>query len=238
MDLIRIVLLGCLFFGFSLSASAQVEEPVLKEECTDFAKNLGSFRYHRFLDRENKCWLSALPTRVTNLVYRSYLYTSEGYLMVFNSIDKEEYGVSDGARSFLFFPRNEIPTAADIGDLVYFKSGTKGVELILDTQEARIVGMVGGTVKEDRKVYPGNNGGVEFSNVQALILDGGWKAYGDPFGEMNRQSTFIDPKGNRCVVRNREVFKLDSDEDPRFRFTDVQLKTFLANRCPKLELPF
>lgn len=236
----RLLLLPFILSGLILStrqSMAQVPGPILEEKCTDFAKHLGSFRYHRFIDRQNKCWFSALPMG-SGLFYRSYLVTSEGYLMVFNSIDADEHGVSDGARSFLLFPRNQVPTAVDVGDVVYFKTGTQGVELIMDTKDHRVLGMVGGIAKEERKVFPGNLGGLEITQVKALVLDGGWMNYGDPFGVGSRESTFTDINGKTCKVRNREIFDYDSDGDTKVRFSDAELKKFLSRRCPNLTVHF
>lgn len=224
-------------FFLSNPSGAQVPDPVLQEQCTDFAKHLGVFRYHRFLGTENKCWFTALPVGGGSF-YRSYLVSSQGYFMVFNSIDADQYGVSDGARSFLLFPRNQVPTAVDVNDVVYFKTMTKGVELILDTQTYRVRGMVGGIAKEDPKVFPGNRGGLEISQVNALVLDGGWMNYGDPFGVGSRESTFTDINGKKCKVRNREIFTYDSDGDTTVRFSDAELKKFLSRRCPNLTVHF
>lgn len=158
--------------------------------------------------------------------------------MVFNSIDEKEYGVSDGARTYMLFPRNQVPTVSDQGDLAYFKSSTKGIELILNLKNSGIVGMVGGKAVEDPKVHPHNKGGLELSNVKALVLDGGWMNYGDPLGEPRGKSTFIDPQGNKCVITNKEVFEYDNDGDNIFKFTDKELKDFLKTRCPNLKPGF
>jgi hypothetical protein len=237
----RLLFLAFLMSGMIFTtqrSSAQISGPILEEKCTDFSKNLGSFRYHRFLGNSGSCWMSALPRAAERLVYRSYIVNSKGYFMVFNSIDADEYGVSDGARSFLLFPRNQIPTATDVGDTVYFKTGTKGVELILDTKTYRVLGMVGGIAKEDPKVFPGNRGGLEITQVNALVLDGGWMNYGDPFSVGSRESTFTDINGKTCKVRNREIFTYDSDGDTTVRFSDAELKKFLSRRCRNLTVHF
>jgi hypothetical protein len=223
--------------GMNPEVKAQQLEELSVENCTDSIQNHGKFVYHRFLDRKNKCWMSVLPF-TGPMFYRSFLMTSEGLLMVFNSIDYDTYGVSDGARSFMLFPRNQDLGFEVTESGVYVATSTKGVKLIFDLVEQKLAGMIGGIVKEDLKVYPGNRGGVEFSDVKALVLDGGWRAEGDPFSLGNRESTFIDILGKTCKVQNRELFTYTSDGNSKFRFSDPQLKIFLSRRCPNLKIHF
>lgn len=225
-------ILGILLLGALISFMAQAEIPV--QECSDYAKNLTSFRIHRFLDSQEKCWLSVNPIKTNNMVYRSYVLTTEGTFLVFNSIDPENHGVTDGARTYMIFPRNQLPTVMDFPDYDLLVTPTKGIEIYLSKTEPRIIGMKGGHITEDPKVNPYNKGGLEFKNVQALLLDGGWRNFGDPFGLPNRKSTFTDKNGNSCQVTNKEIFKYDSDGDTIFRFTDKELRDFLKVKCPKL----
>lgn len=209
------------------------------KECTEFHKPSGAFHVYRFPSQDGHCFLSADPQNMPDLVYRSYLLTDEGILMVFNSIDKEAYGVSDGARVFHFFPRTQMPSLSyDENSNVILQTSNPEISLILSRQEAKIVGMSGGQVIEDPKVNPNNNGGVEFKNVKGLYLDSGYTSLADPTANPSRNSTFVDSKQNKCTVKNKDLFSYDSDGDPNFKFTDAQLKTWLAKNCPKLNLNF
>lgn len=227
---------GSFSYGFELSAPNEIRsaEPAA---CTDFYKNFETFRYHRFANSQGKCFLSATPNDTPDYVYRSYLFTNDGTLMVWVSINEEEYGVSDGARVFTIFPRNQTPTVSDFEGYVRIKSGTEGFEINLDRKSKKIHSVVGANFKEDPKVTPNNAGGFELLNAQFLYLDSGYAVGEDPTGQPNRQAKFVDSNGKTCSVKVGEVFSYKGD-NPYVKYSDAELKTWLKTRCPQLTVNF
>lgn len=220
--------------AFSSAAFAQETNT----ECTDSAENLGAFRFHRYANAAGKCYMSATPIKVQpDYVYRSFLFTNTGSLMVFNSINYDEYGVSDGARMFTFFPRNQTPEYIDRGDFVAVKTSTAGLEVNFDKELKKIHSVVGANFKEDPKVTPNNAGGFELLNAQFLYLDSGYAVGEDPTGQPNRQAKFVDSNGKTCSVKVGEVFSYKGD-NPYVKYSDAELKTWLKTRCPQLTVNF
>jgi hypothetical protein len=207
--------------------------------CTEYLRRHGSFQLHRFEAQDGTCYLSADPFNPpASFIYRSFLMTSEGLLMVFNSYGPEETSDMHGARVFYFFPRSQTPESESGADFTEVKWTTPGLSLLLSLDQHKVLGMRGGRVKEALKISPNNKGGIEFSNVGTLYLDAGFTMGQDPTGLRNRDSKFIDSKGQTCDVKNSEVFKYASDGEPSFKFTDPELKSFLASRCPGLTVNF
>lgn len=224
-------LLSLLLVLFSLQSQAATN-------CTEYLRREGAFQLQRMETDQKACFLGIDPFNVPDsFFYRSYLLTDEGLLMVFNSFGTDEG--AHGARVFYFFPRQLDPDMkVRHRGQISIQTATPGIELIFSTDETRILGMRGGQVKESSQVSPSNSGGLEFSHVQTLFLDAGF-AYGqDPTGLPNRNSKFIDVRGQTCEVKNAEIFKYTSDGDSIFRFSDTELKNFLSTRCPNLQVNF
>ena len=231
------------FLGLSLSflpwltLSATTSTPAVN--CTEYLRRQGAFQLHRFETDDGICYLSADPFNPSvDMKYRSFLFSHQGLLMVFNSFDPEETSKSHGARVFHFFPRNATPDMVVQGDEILVKSSTAGIEFRLSRLQHQLLGMNGGQATEASLVDPQNAGGVELSKVQALYLDSGFRRGQDPTVNPQAKSRFIDSAEQSCSVKNSEVFKYNADGDPSFKFSDSDLKTFLARRCPALKVNF
>ncbi len=213
------------------------EDPAGPSACSEYFKRAGAFSYQRQVSGAGNCYLSVDPFEINNFVYRSYLSSDDGTLMVFNSYSASEGAGSTGARVFYFFPRKAVQEMKLQSDRSILQMSS-GIELEFSLDHARIVGMKGGKVKEAATVSPSNSAGVEFRNVQTLILDSGFALDHDPTTEMTKTSTFTDTEGRTCQVSNPQLFKMTSDGDSVFRFTDSQLKEFLRQSCPNLKVNF
>lgn len=187
------------------------------------------------MDQGNgRCFVTTVP--MIGYHYRSPKFHSEGRFMIFNSYENES--ASDGARSFFLFPRTRLPFLEEKDDHIVFHSATDGIALLYAKEGYKILGMTGGDLIQDPKIHPNNKGGIEIRNVQALVLDTGFLLHEDPTSEPNRTAHFIDMKGNRCAVKIRDVFRYENVDNPRFKFTDAQLKTYLKTKCPKIVVPY
>ncbi|KYG66290.1 hypothetical protein AZI86_04330 [Bdellovibrio bacteriovorus] len=204
--------------------------------CTDLYQKSGAFEFQRFQGDIN-CQVLASPADAGTDYFRSAVFTDEGMFMVFNSYEYNKG--TDGARVFYFFPRTRMPgfEKQPNGEMLV-QTSASGISITYDKSERRFAGMLGGTLTEDPKVHPGNNGGVEIRDVKTLWLDVGFKFKGDPSADASRSSIFTDVTGQRCEVSNKEIFSFTSDGDSFFKFTDSELKAFLKNRCPALHVNF
>jgi hypothetical protein len=200
-------------------------------DCGYFLEAHGAFQYNRQQFGES-CYLSVHPRQALDLVYRSFLFTSEGQLMVFNSFGEGDSSKMTAARVFFFFPRTGTPEMEVLKEEVRISFSV--FSFYFSQGEARVSGMDGGKATESSKVIPQNRGGIEFAIERGLMLDAGFAVGFDPTSRQTNKANFIDRQGLSCEITNREVFTYSEEGDPSFRFTDEELKAFLAVRCPQL----
>ncbi len=185
------------------------------------------------------CFLSISPFKNSTLVYRNYLMTDEGLLMVFNSFGDGEEMDNTAAREFYFFPRvqanpthvwNDLDRRLEVthtnGDVFYF-----------DYDSADIFRLGRGQVFVAPEIRKENKGGVEILEYQGLVLDVGFTVGHSPSAVAAGAVAFIDHKQQSCGLKVREVFIETGSQDMRFKYSDVDLVPFLKNRCPQLSYP-
>lgn len=224
---------------FVLILSSQTLRASDEDPCAKILKREGAVKFERFRADSGTCFLGIDPFDVpANWKYRSFLMTDEGLFMVFNSYRNGMAAADHGARVFHFFPRKVTPGYTLSKGQLEVQTSAPGIEILFKTDKVKITGMNGGDIKESSSVSPSNSGGVQLSNVKTLYLDSGFMMGQDPTGNPDRESTFIDFKNNRCVVKNSEIFVYDSDGDSRIRYSDSELKDFLAQSCPELKVNF
>jgi hypothetical protein len=228
---------------FSANAQMQALSYLSKAPaaCTELYKAFGPWRFHRYETQSEPkdCFMSALSVEVPGLVYRSFLFTGHGELMIFNSYDGDvDSTASTGARVFYFFPRNQTPDIEDIGNVVFMKAAFAGLSLSIDYKTNAVLGFNGVEASIDPKVTPENQGGVEIKKSPTLWLDVGFSQGHDPTAEHNRIAVFHDLNGKTCKVKNSEIFTYLADGDNTFKYSDDGLKQFLKSRCPSLTVNY
>lgn len=218
---------------WSTAATAQQEQAL----CQETVQRRGSIQLQVIPSSDDsKCFLSIRNRKASGLLYRSYLFTSEGELLVFNSLGNGNEAESTGAREFFMFPRVQAAATYEWNDDTGRLTVTtvNGNKASFDYEDAELVEMTGAVIKRDSEIRPDNRGGVEITQYQGLILDAGFKLGSAPSGVSGAISTFTDRNGKTCKIRNYEVFKYTADGDVIFKFSDKGLQSFLKNRCPQL----
>lgn len=209
------------------------------QDCSDILTREGEFQISRFEAEDGTCFFSVDPAQAPpDMRYRSYLFTREGLFMVFNSYSPQMGPTDHGARVFYLFPRGKTPFYVASSNHFQVFTASPGIEIHFRKDKMQLAGMKGGVIHENLKVSPSNSGGVELSKMQTLYLDAGFQLGQDPIGDPTRTSTFVDFKGQKCAVQNKEIFTYNSDGDARIRFSDSKLKVWLSSRCPGLEMNF
>lgn len=187
------------------------------------------------------CFLSLVPyDAYIDLLYRDYLFITDGLFMVFNSYGAgNDESTLTGAREFYMFPRpNPELSYRWIPDLKQLEvTHVTGDKFLFDTRKARLLSITRAQVTVADEVLPDNKGGVEISNFQGLLLDVGFKKGSAASGNPNGTAVMKDGVGNTCSVKNNEIFVYNSTGDNAVKFTDKELNTFLKKRCPRLKLP-
>lgn len=220
-----------------LGVSAWSAAPVA---CTDTLEAHGQIQIQRMASGTD-CYLSVHPMNSNNLVYRDYLFTGDGLMMVFNSYGEGPENETTAAREFYFFPRRQTAP-----DFVYDDAHnqlivhhTDGYEYTFDYQTAQLTGISYSQVQVATSVLPANRGGVEVPFYKGLILDAGFKRGSSPTGDAAQSSTFRDEAGHTCRILNNRIFTYYGSGDVTFKFPQDQgLESFLHQNCPQLQFQF
>lgn len=217
----------------------------MKEDCTEFYEKAGAIRYYRQYFAPSSCYVSLGPQNTSNMIYRTYLATQDGLLMVFNSFGPGGNEMT-GARSYYFFPRVRLPNA-ELSDVkapgvtsraavVSLHTANDKASAVFDAESGDLVSVGGAKVRVDPQIHPGNSGGVEIKDFEGLMLDLGFARAHDPVEEKNRVVYFQDHLGNRCGLKVSEIFKYSSGDV--ILPGDGEIKALLGSRCPQLKLLF
>lgn len=171
-----------------------------------------------------------------DLIYRSFLFSSDGLLMVFNSFGDGPESQTTAARDFNFFPRGQFDLAYqyDAATKKLFVRMPNGKVATFDTQKAVLESISGSVIQQDYMIVPENRGGIEIISNDSLFMDGGFKMGQSPSQNPKGKVVFKDAQQNSCELVNADVYRYTSDDDSVFKFNDVQLKAFLSKRCPQL----
>ncbi len=204
-------------------------------QCSYYHEYVGRVQFYRQSSGPN-CWLTVHPDG-KDLVYRSYLFDQNGFMMVFNSYGDGPIASHTGARVFYVFPRSGAFPWASVPDLGL---GTLVVEvfmspLLMSTSSGRWwLDSPIAFVKEDTQIHRRNRGGVELQLKDGVLLDSGFRLGGDPRVPQGR-SVFRDRQGRTCEVANQHIFHF-TGEDVELRWTqDRDVLAFLQKSCLHLE---
>lgn len=228
-----------IFFLLSIACLNPPQAAVGGSTCPHIVESRGSVQVHMIQLREGTvCYVSVHNRKAEYQTYRDYLFTSDGELMIFNSLGYGPDSSATGAREFFMFPRVFENPSFEWNDqarrlIVTTVSGNKAY---FDYEDAEIIEMTGARVERASEIRSDNNGGVEIKNYQGLLLDGGFKLGAAPTGVANAFSQLTDKRGKVCRLQNKELFKYPGDGDVIFKFSDAGLRTFLKGRCPQLVL--
>lgn len=228
-----------LVFGFLMMVGlAHAQTPA---DCPDAVERReGTQIQQQWSDGSQTCFLSVSPLDgYVDLTYRDHLFTSDGLFMVFNSFGQGPDSGTTAAREFYMFPRTQskMTYSWDDDEKELTVTHITGDKFVFDSRKARLKSMSRAQVTVADYVEPQNRGGIEITNYQALLLDGGFQMGNAPTADPNGKSKFIDAKGVSCQIGNREIFKYTSDGDVILKHSDKSLWTLLKSRCPKLKLP-
>lgn len=204
--------------------------------CPHILEKRGSIQLQQMVTNDGVCFLSVGNFKSSGLVYRNYLFTSDGNLMVFNSFGWGDDSGSTGARDFYMFPRPLVKATFQWNDTARHLEVTDvtGGRSYFSYETAELIQLEKGQISVDPKVHPDNRGGVEIRSYQGLLLDIGWAMGRSPTQNPSGWAIFTDRKGQSCRVQNRNIFRYGSDGDVFFRYSDRDLARYLARACPKI----
>ncbi|KYG68929.1 hypothetical protein AZI87_06800 [Bdellovibrio bacteriovorus] len=227
-------------FLLSLILSVGIAHAADQASCPDIAERRDGTKIQQMLSGNGECFFSVTPDDAwKDLIYRDHLFTSEGMFMVFNSFGPGDESQTTGAREFYLFPRNteafSYEWKDDTRELIV--THVTGDKFVFESKKARLKSITRANVIVADYVEPSNRGGIEITNFQGIILDGGFKLGSPPTSNSNASSVFRDVNNTSCSVKNSELFKYTSDGDIYLKYNDKAMLTFIQKRCPKLKLP-
>lgn len=226
--LLAIYLLVC-----SPSAPAQIPGG-----CEAYLSSFDRLQVSRQESRSKECSVSFHSRdSYVDMIYRDYLMTASGLLMVFNSYGPGIESKSTGAREFYFFPRRysniELKSETELG--LFSARLANGSWIQFDTKTAQAVKLEAGKIKLAQQVKPNNNGGLEIISYAGLYMDCGFNLGQSPSDNPERFCTFKDIKKNSCKVQNKKLFIYEDYE--RYLRSDSEIQTILKQDCPRIEWP-
>lgn len=213
---------------FSISARAD------REACPDLRYQVDNTILEQgYFQTTQTCFVSVRHHWPKELIYRSYMFTSTGMLMTFNSFGDGPSSTMTGASEFYFLPTQNKPQIVIEGEeiAVIMANGTR---VDFDAKTAHPTDLERGRLWVDQEVRHDNGGGVRVLDYDGLHLDMGFQLGMNPSYYLNRFSHFVDSQGQRCRVRNSAVFDKKGDE-VYFRYPrESELRRYLSRACPNL----
>jgi hypothetical protein len=188
-----------------------------------------------YFTSSESCFMTVRAFNSTGLVYRDFLFTSRGMMMVFNSFGDGPSSTDTGASEFYFSPLTHQLAVDFVDDLVIITMAN-GSKISFDAQKAFPLEMDGADLLVDPVVRAGNQGGVSILRFEGLRIELGFQMGMSPSWYLNRQARVIDQDGRVCSLRNSEIFVKKNDEIYHRYPTNDGLRNFLRRRCSDLTL--
>lgn len=184
--------------------------------------------------KDKTCFVTIAPRNQIDLIYRSYLITSKGQIMVFNSFGDGPINTDTGARVFHLFPyKGNLSYNINGGDNIDVQL-TSGNTLTFSKSQGIPTSITNGYITIDPKISPYNQGGVSIESSTDLIVDSGFELGGTPIANSKGESIITDKNGETCLVMNDKIFDQKDGEVYLIPNSNPKLKRLLANYCKVL----
>lgn len=191
------------------------------------------------LSEAGDCFITITPMYYKDMRYRSYLFSSNGLMMVFLSLGHGPEHRTTGAREFYFPSAQAIKQTDQItystsGPFIYVRLSDQ-IELQFDAETADLIGIKNGKITNNPLFSAQNLGGIEILAAPVLLLDSGFKMASAPSADKKRKSTFVDIAGAKCEVENSEVFRWQGSGDVYLRYKGAAFERWFSQKCPLLK---
>lgn len=223
------ILIVMFLFAFPLfSVSAKAEDL-----CPDRVESFGNTLIQQLYSTKGKrCFFRVQPrTNDVSMVYRNYLLTDDGMMMVFNSYSEQFNETSDGAREFFFYTHSfdGFQWFAE-GDSLIVKGFDQRI-FKFSLKTAQLQEMSGGKVQVSDKVSPDNEGGLEILTYENIYVDAGFRLGGSPSGQQKSTSLVKNPLGQTCKIPNGKAYEYKSGS--AYLKPKPDLKSAVSVLCPQ-----
>ena len=212
--------------------------------CPDLYQSKGQIQVQQLKTTNGFCLLSIVPQKAyVDLIYRSYVFSDKGSLLVFNSFgDGDNEAELTGAKEFYFFPRlqkDQFFSWIVNSNTEYLNVQTNHFfNMLIDVDTGLISNVDKAQIQIDSEIRPDNEAGVRINPQAGLIYELPFIKGRAPSSQPNVRGVFTDANGQNCAVKVSELFNKDSSGEVYFKMTDYALKQFLMIKCPKLNVGY
>lgn len=230
--------------SFGISANAAMVAPQSPSEqtennssdkskfCPDQLTGFENIQLQQSMSSDGKrCYLGIHPRDAfETLIYRDYLLTDDGLLMVFNSFSADLNAPSDGAREFYFLPSEFTGFDWKVEGEYLVVTGFEDRTLKFSLKTAQLELVSGAEVKLAEKVSADNKGGLEILNPEFVLIDAGFKFGDSPSSDKSKSSVFTNASKQKCVMKNLKTY--DYADGTAFLKPVDSLKAAVEVACP------
>jgi hypothetical protein len=191
------------------------------------------------LPYRDHCAIMVSPSETHDLVYRDYSFFDSGHFMVFNSLGEGPDATTTGARTYYLYPHlsDQMSVSQPDADTIVVQPASRQ-KFMFSASLGKLIEIENTKWAEDPEVRGDNNGGLEILQYPDLMMDSGWQLGNLPISLPDRLSEFKDAFGGSCKIKNNDLFNYLPLGHLEEKYpTDVQLYSFLKNRCSQLQLP-
>lgn len=227
----------CLFLS-QVSVSGQA--PRFTSPCEEKVVQLNNYQFQSGMfntdaDAPKKCFIMISPIERENEKYRSYVFTTDGQMQIFNSFAPGEPSKNTGASVFYFFPfKGELKY--NISDNAILMELTNGEIAEFDTLKGEIIEVTNAIVQTDPDINPNNNGGVRLEYLEGWTLNTGFQLGGSPLSNPLKEIFIRDSLGTQCNLKISDFFSNINEEYSLKYPSNEALRTFQAAVCPNLNI--
>ncbi len=203
--------------------------------CVDTVEKNGSLQIQRLSSSTGACYLLVKNWKDDDMIFRSYVITNSGKLLIFSSYGPGEAASLTGAREYYHFPRPfAVPQFQWNNNTRQLEVTTvSGQKIYFDYDLGDMVSMDRAQLRISNEISARTKGGLEITYFQGLMLNAGFKVGGAPSEALQNLSTFTDGQGHKCQIRNKELFDYANNSDVSFKFSDGELAAFLKSAALK-----
>ncbi len=205
-------------------------------DCPDKLEAFDNIQVQQSLSGDGQtCYLSIHPRDAfETLIYRDYLLTSDGLLMVFNSYNSSEDPLASGAREFYFLDKKfkgfQWKTAGSNLEV----TGLEQMQFDFSLLDAQVKAITGAKINLDKDVNPTNKGGLEITSFKGIFLDVGFRLGNSPSMESSRRVKIENSIREKCWLRNNQIFDYFNGDS---KLKDWNLiNSQIRKTCPKFNL--
>ena len=213
-------------------------------DCPDLYQSKGQIQVQQLKTTDGFCLLSIVPKKAyVDLIYRSYVFSDKGSLLVFNSFgDGGNEAELTGAKEFYFFPRlskNQFFSWIVSSHTEYLNVQTNHYfNMLIDAGTGLISAVDKAEAQIDPEIRLDNEAGVRIKPRSGLIYELPFTKGQAPSSQPHLRGAFTDAFGQSCRVKVSELFNKDSHGEVYFKMSDYELKQFLLIKCPKLNVGY